>query len=162
MNRCGKSIREALLCFGLSMLLTLPASAEKLRFSKALDDGERHCLDEIIRKSDWAYSPEFWSEMKRIAEVARAHLSSKGYPAYFFLFEGDGWCGTGGCPLLIAETRGGETCRLLYDDSGFSNIDVLRRRDHGYRRLYTPCEVRFDGRHYQQLHPECPSLDVQR
>lgn len=162
MSKHSKNIREVSLCFGLSMLLALPASAEELRFSKTLERSERHCLDEIIRTSDWASSPDLWSDMKRVAEVARSHLGRKGYPAYFFLFEGAGWCGTGGCPLLIAESRGREACRLLYDDSGFDNIDVLGRRDHGYRRLYTPCEVRFDGRHYQQLHPECPSLDVQR
>ncbi len=78
------------------------------------------------------------------------------------MIEGEGWCGTGGCPLLIGEVRKKNTCRLLYDDAGFDNISVLPRRDHGYYRLYRPCEVRFDGRHYRQLHPECPTVDVQR
>jgi hypothetical protein len=80
----------------------------------------------------------------------------------FIFFEDDGWCGTGGCPLLIGEAEARSTCRLLYDGAGFDNITVLPKRDYGYRRLYTPCEVRFDGRQYQQLHSECPSVDVQR
>ncbi len=100
--------------------------------------------------------------MRRIAVVARAHLDGKRYVDYFFLFEADGWCGTGGCALLIAELKKGNSCRLLYDDAGFDNIDILSGRDHGYHRLYTPCEVRFDGRQYQQLHPECPTVDIQR
>jgi hypothetical protein len=37
---------------------------------------------------------------------------------------------------------------------------VLPRRDHGYHRLYLPCEVRFDGEQYQQLRDECPNVNV--
>jgi hypothetical protein len=39
---------------------------------------------------------------------------------------------------------------------------VLQQRDHGHRRLYTPCEARFDGHRYLQLHPQCPTVGVRR
>ncbi len=86
-----------------------PVGAEKLHFSKVLDDREKQCLNQMIYASGWRDSPEFWSEMRRIAVVARAHLDGKRYVDYFFLFEADGWCGTGGCALLIAELKKGET-----------------------------------------------------
>lgn len=163
MNECSGSLWSTLLLgCGLAALLTFPADAEKLGYSKALDAGERQCLNDIIQTSSWKYSREFWREMMQIAEVAKTHLESGSHMDYFLLFEGDGWCGTGGCPLLIGETGKGNGCRLLYDDSGFNNMSVLKTRDHGYRRLYTPCEARFDGRHYRQLHAACPSVDVQR
>ena len=100
--------------------------------------------------------------MLAAAKVAPAYLNGNGRKDYFYLIEGEGWCGSAGCKLLIGETRRDGICRLLYDDDGLDNISLLRQRDHGYRRLYTPCEVRFDGRQYQQLHPACPTVDVQR
>jgi hypothetical protein len=41
-------------------------------------------------------------------------------------------------------------------------VTILDRRDHGYRRLYAPCELYFDGRQYQQAREECPNDDVRR
>lgn len=99
--------------------------------------------------------------MLNIAQVAAADLSDNGRPDYIYLFEADGWCGTAGCPLLIGEmTRADGTCSLLYDGTGDKSFTVLRRRDHGYRRIYAPCEARFDGQQYQQLRAECPNPDV--
>jgi hypothetical protein len=118
-------------------------------------------LDELLPASSWKSSPDFFDEMRRIAKVARADLHERGRKEYLFLFEGIGWCGTAGCKLLIGEVWDDGRCHLLYDGDG-DYVTVLRRRDHGYRRLYTPCEQRFDGKMYQQLHPDCPSLDVQR
>jgi hypothetical protein len=163
MSERGRRGRSRLL-LGLifAALSVSPASAGKLDFSRTLDAYERLCLDELIHASSWGNSPEFWNEMSRNAEVARADLNSGGHKDYFYLFEDRGWCGTGGCPLLIGEAEAKGTCRLLYDDAGFDNITVLQRRDNGYRRLYTPCEVRFDGKQYHQLHPECPTVNIQR
>jgi hypothetical protein len=45
---------------------------------------------------------------------------------------------------------------------GDKSFTVLRRLDHGYRRIYAPCEARFDGQQYQQLHEDCPNPDVPR
>ena len=94
------------------------------------------------------------------AAVARADLKDNGTQDYIFLIEGQGWCGSAGCPLLIGEMRSGGTCHLLYDDRGGDYVTVLLQRDNGYRRLYTPSEARFDGRQYQQLNPECPTYQV--
>ena len=80
---------------------------------------------------------------------------------YAYLFDNIGWCGSAGCALVIGETNGGR-CHLLYDGYGWYTFTVLRLRDYGYRRLYLPCEARFDGRQYKQLHPACPTVDVQR
>lgn len=82
---------------------------------------------------------------------------------YIYIMHEFGFCGTAGCSMLIGEERHNGTCQQLYDGSGFTHaIAVLRKRDHGYRRLYTPCELRFDGHEYQQIHEECPTIDVQR
>ena len=96
------------------------------------------------------------------AWVARANLSDDRRKDYIFLIEGSEWCGTGGCPLFIGREETDGSCRLLYDDSGFRKFNVLRQPDNGYRRLYTPCEARFDGRQYQQLNPECPTPSILR
>jgi hypothetical protein len=79
---------------------------------------------------------------------------------YVYIFEADGWCRTAGCPLLIGEVQRDGTCRVLYDGMGDKTFTVLRGRDHGYRRIYAPCEARFDGRQYQQLREDCPNPDV--
>jgi hypothetical protein len=99
--------------------------------------------------------------MIKLAQVATTILNDKGRPDYIYLFEAIGWCGTAGCPLLIGELEQDGNCRLLYDASA-DGLFVLRRRDHGYHRIYTPCEARFDGHEYQQLHEDCPNLDVRR
>ena len=62
---------------------------------------------------------------------------------------------------MIGELEKNGTCRLLYDNAA-DGLFVLRRRDHGYRRIWTPCEARFDGHQYQQLHEDCPNPDVPR
>lgn len=99
--------------------------------------------------------------MVKIASVASIILNNRGYPDYVYVLEdGIEWCGTAGCKLLIAEKGQDGTCHLLYDGVGDTSFTVLRHRDHGYRRIYAPCEARFDGHEYQQLHEECPNLDV--
>lgn len=65
--------------------------------------------------------------------------------------------------MLIGEVGAKGECHEIYHGAGFeAAITVLRKRDHGYRRLYTPCELRFDGREYDQIHEDCPTIDVQR
>jgi hypothetical protein len=144
-------------------LLSSASAAGKPSFRNELETRERQCLAELIHASDWwKYTPQFADEMMRIAKVARTDLNGKDHTAYLFLFEGGAWCGTAGCPMLIGERQSDGRCHLLYDGNGVDKIIVLRARDHGYRRLYLPCQVRFDGRYYQQLHPVCPTVDVQR
>jgi hypothetical protein len=154
-------------------LAAQPVAAEKLRFTPIHKTGERYCLTALLKESHWRTSPQFHSEMMATAKVATADLDGARRKAYFYIFDGDGWCGTIGCPLLIGEVRLGRKCRLLYDGSGFADalregggfrpvMEVLRTRDHGYRRLYTPCDTRFDGKQYQKLHEECSRLDIPR
>ncbi len=101
--------------------------------------------------------------MISIAEVGRADLKGDGHKEYVFVFNGGiRWCGTAGCQLLIGETRSDGVCHLLYSGSGDTSFTVLRRKDNGYRRLYMPCEARFDGRQYWRLHPDCPNAVVRR
>jgi hypothetical protein len=162
----------ALVAFSIGVIgLPSPVTAEKLHFLPIHGTEESHCLADLLQESRWDGSPEI-SEMMATAIVAEVHLSGDRRKAYFYVFEGPGWCGTIGCPLLIGEVRSSGGCRLLYDGSGFANalgdaglrpaMEVLRARDHGYRRLYTPCDTRFDGKQYQKLHAECSRIDVQR
>lgn len=152
---------SVLAIIGLSPLVANMAAAKRLNWSIKLGTDEVRCFDQIYPASQWNNSH---SEEKMLADakVASGYLNRNGRRSYFFLIEGERWCGTAGCKLLIGEVEQAGICRLLYDDDGSDNIDILQRRDHGYRRLYTPCEARFDGQQYQQLHPECPTVDIQR
>jgi hypothetical protein len=170
-------IKRMMLCAMASLTIAVFDSAarhiaaEKLNFAPIHMTEERHCLADLLGDSDWRYTPQFHPEMMATAIAAEANLSRDHRTSYFYVFEGPGWCGTIGCPLLIGEVRSGSRCRLLYDGTGFAHalrdgfepiIEVIRARDHGYRRLYTPCETRFDGRQYQKLRAECSRLDVPR
>lgn len=157
-----RTARAFLLGMLLASSAVFGAGEEKLSFKKTLGAGEVRCLRQLFRVSDWRFVPQFEDDMLTDASVASAYLDGKGHEDLLYLIEGDGWCGTAGCKLLIGEVTPNGDCRLLYDDDGTGDTRILQQRDHGYRRLYTPCEARFDGRHYRQLHPACPSVDVQR
>jgi hypothetical protein len=147
----------------LSVLVIASAQAKEVSFSKKLSADEVRCLSDLIRGSDWRYTPEFHAEMMDIAKVGRADLNGDGKKEYIYIFdEGIRWCGTAGCQLLIGETRSDGICHLLYSGSGDTSFTVLRQTDNGYRRLYMPCEARFDGRQYQRVHPDCPNAVVRR
>lgn len=152
------------LLLGICMAATAapPAYGEKLRFTKNLSDDEVRCLSELFWESNWRLEPQWEKDMIADAKIARADLNGDGLTDYIFLIEGDGWCGTAGCRLLIGGAREDGSCHLLDDDSGDRNFTVLRARDNGYRRLYTPCEAGFDGRQYQQLNLECPTYQIRR
>jgi len=140
-----------------------PATAQHISFKHELTAPEQHCLSQLLTRGDWRYVPQFHKKMRSVAMVARAHLSMNNREQYIYIMHEFGFCGTAGCSMLIGEERHNGTCQQLYDGSGFTHaIAVLRKRDHGYRRLYTPCELRFDGHEYQQIHEECPTIDVQR
>jgi hypothetical protein len=152
----------------LSLLLlaqsTIPLSAlsvraQELSFSEKLNAAQTTCLRRLLNVT---WTAQFRREMMEIGQVGTALLNNEGRPDYVFLFEADGWCGTAGCPLLIGELERGGACHLLYDGMGDKSFTVLRRLDHGYRRIYAPCEARFDGQQYQQLHEDCPNPDVPR
>lgn len=97
------------------------------------------------------------------ARVSRADLNWDRRKEYFFVIRDFASCGTAGCSTLIAEADSEGTCHEIYSGAGHeSAVTVLRRRDHGYRRLYTPCEVRFDGRRYEQVRWQCPTLLIRR
>lgn len=132
------------------------ASAQMLLFSHQLSPSQRACLTDVINGSEWGSSAESSAQMPAIAQVATARLSDH-RKSYVFVFDAEWWCGTAGCPLLIGEVEQDGSCRLLYDDMGDETFTVLRRRDHGYKRIYTPCEARYDGKQYRAVHEDCPS-----
>jgi hypothetical protein len=128
-----------------------------------LSADERNCLSELIKVSNSAaLGSEEFRKMLVAARVGRTDLSGDGQEGYIYIIDDFAWCGTAGCELLIGERRTDGLCHLLYDGDGSDKFTVLRQRDHGYRRLYTPCEARFDGREYRQVHEQCPKLDVPR
>lgn len=144
------------------MIMAAVADAEQLHWSKRLNADETRCLSELMRASDWPNAAASVLE-KLMAETVVSHtdLNHGRREDYVYIIHDFGWCGSAGCKLLIGRRRAGGICHLLYDGHGDDEIIVLRRRDHGYRRLYTQCEIRFDGWQYQQIHPDCPTLDVQ-
>jgi len=160
-NEFVKRVAAALLV----LLAAIPSasSEQQVFFRKSLTATERHCLEEMLRSGHWRVTPQFHHEMIAAAVVARPELIAKRQKQYIFVITDFASCGTAGCSMLIGEPGKDGICREIYSGSGFVNaISVLPERDHGYRRLYTPCELRFDGREYQQVREECPSLNVQR
>ena len=138
------------------------AHAERVRFSVALSPDEIHCFRRLFQASHWNILPQWESDMLSAAKVGRVDLNGDRHNEYVYLMEGNGWCGSAGCKLLIGEKDRSGDCRLLFDGDGFRNFEVLQRRDHGYRRLFSPCEVHFDGRQYRQIRSECPAAGVER
>lgn len=147
---------SAMLFAVVAFAVLAPSSlrAQMLLFSERLGGAQAGCLREILPTAHWM--PDSQALMPSIAQAAATRLSNVGR-AYVYIFEGRGWCGTAGCPLLIGEVGQDGVCRLLYDAFGDTTFTVLRRRDHGYRRIYAPCEARFDGHRYQQVNEDCPS-----
>jgi hypothetical protein len=163
MNDFGETAwRVILLGICLNALLGSAASAEKLHWTKKLTPDETRCFSQLFRASHWNDMPQWEKDMLGDAKVARVDLNGHGLKEYVYLIEGRGWCGSGGCQLLIGEARSDGVCHLIYDDTGFDNFTVLRSRDNGYRRLYAPCEARFDRRQYQQLNENCPTAVIGR
>ena len=136
-------------------------ATEKVNFRKNLTAYETQCLRELLDQS----FPPFSADDQFVAEatVAQASLKGGGRNGFIFIVHDSGYCGTAGCMMLIGERRRDKRCHLLTDgDDGydFRPLEVLNRRDHGYRRLYTPCEFRFDGKRYQQVRIECPNAVI--
>jgi len=147
----------------ISAAVTPKGRAENLHWSKGLSSDERNCLNELIGVSNSAtIGSEELHKILAAAKVGRTDLSGRGREGFIYIIDDFAWCGTAGCELLIGERRANGVCHLLYNGDGSDKFAVLRRRDHGYRRLYTPCEARFDGREYHQVREQCPTLDVKR
>jgi hypothetical protein len=157
--RRGITLSLLLLAQSTIPLSALSVRAQELSFSEKLNAAQTTCLRRLLNVT---WTAQFRREMMEIGQVGTALLNNEGRPDYVFLFEADGWCGTAGCPLLIGELERGGACHLLYDGMGDKSFTVLRRLDHGYRRIYAPCEARFDGQQFQQLHEDCPNPDVPR
>lgn len=154
----ARRVAQLLLALAIAESSMSLVQAQNLDFSKELSSIQKSCLRQLLRQS---WTPQFHGQMMKIAQVATTTLNHKAHPNFAFLFEAAGWCGTAGCPLLIGELEPDGNCRLLYAAAA-DGVFVLRRRDHGYRRIWTPCEARYDGRQYQQLHEDCPTPDVPR
>jgi len=157
--RRGITLSLLLLAQSTIPLSALSVRAQELSFSEKLNAAQTTCLRRLLNVT---WTAQFRREMMEIGQVGTALLNNEGRLDYVFLFEADGWCGTAGCPLLIGELERGGACHLLYDGMGDKSFTVLRRLDHGYRRIYAPCEARFDGQQFQQLHEDCPNPDVPR
>lgn len=139
------------------------AAAEMVPLSKTLTVDDVRCATQLLSARYEGHLPTEIPELLASARVGRAALRPKHQKAYIFLFEHIGWCGTAGCWLIIGEKRSDRRCHLLYDSDGDEHaIEVLHKRDYGYRRVYTPCEARFDGRQYRQIREECPNANVHR
>ena len=140
------------------------AAAEKVRLSKALTAAEVRCLNERLRQYFVRYpSANEIAEIIAKTTAGRADLNGDGGSEFIYLINHPGYCGSAGCWMLIGERRRDGECHVLASGNGDEGeIFVLNRRDHGYRRLYTPCEIYFDGHQYQQVREECPNAVVHR
>jgi len=163
------SRRALLFLLGAAFLAVFSArclAAEKVQLHKGLRAADSRCLRELFHQRfvDDLSASEI---NKFIAETVfgRVDLKGDGLREFIFLIHDIGYCGSAGCLMLIGERRQDGKCHLLDEGNGAGvgdTVVVLDRRDHGYRRLYAPCELYFDGRQYQQVREECPTIDVQR
>jgi hypothetical protein len=132
-------------------------------YKQSLTIAAQRCLREILQTGNWRHSPDLQKKMMSVAVSAQANLDGPARKQYIYVMKDFSFCGTAGCSMLIGETSPGGSCHEIYSDAGSEvAITVLQQRDHGYRRLLTPCEVRFNGREYEKLHDECPNINVQR
>ena len=149
----------------LTVISSSCLAAKEIQLSKRITSAESLCLRELLRE-DHVYTTSVGEIDKLIGEasVARADLQgNRRRRAFIFVVEDIGYCGSAGCMLLIGERRPDGKCHLLAGANGAGGyVTVLRRRDHGYRRLYAPCELYFDGTQYQQVREECPNANVWR
>ena len=135
-----------------------------MRLSKKLTADELRCLHELLVQ-DFVRYPAADDIKTLIVETsaARANLRGTGRRAFIFVIEDIGYCGTAGCLMLIGERRPDGKCHILTAaNADGGEVTVLARRDHGYRRLYAPCELYFDGRQYLQVREACPNAVVRR
>jgi hypothetical protein len=143
-----------------------PAAAEQgkvIHYKKPLTVAAQRCLAEILEAGDWRFTPQLHEDMMSVTMFARTKLNGRTREHYIYVMNDFSFCGTAGCSMLIGEASPGGICHEIYSDAGSEvAITVLKQRDRGYRRLLTPCEVRFNGREYEKLHDECPNINVQR
>jgi hypothetical protein len=140
------------------------ATAEKVRLSGALTTVELRCLGELLQKHFVSYpSASEIAEIIAKTAVGKADLNGDGRKEFIYLISHPGYCGSAGCWILIGERRQDGKCHILDSGNGDDGqVFVSKRRDHGYRRLYTPCEIYFNGNQYQQVREECPNAIVHR
>lgn len=139
--------------------------AETVQLRKQMTVDEQQCFRELFRQSTYRDLSDRYIETSLSETIAaRLDLKGSGRLGYVFIIRDNEYCGSAGCSMFIGERRKNKSCRLLADGKGATekNITVLRRRDHRYRRLYTPCELRFGGRKYAQVREECPTAVIQQ
>jgi hypothetical protein len=161
MNSCPLRAGATLLFLaGLWALSGRAAAAEQLRFSKRLTPTQVHCLDDLLNSPDWGSEPNEKRELKRAARVATAPLGDNGRTQYIYLFKTSEFCESNVCLMIIGELSPAGVCHLLYDSDSNGSVSVLGERNHGYRRIETPCEAHFDGHQYQLFHQDCRNAAV--
>lgn len=134
-----------------------------IQYKKPLTAAAQRCLSKTLKSDDWRYTPRLHQHIMSVAVFAKIELDGARLQHYLFVIDDFSFCGTAGCSMMIAEAGEDGLCHEIYSGSGFVDAtEVLAKRDHGYRRLSTPCELRFDGRQYQQIHNACPNINIQR
>ncbi len=139
--------------------------ADEVKLHQRLSLDEARCLRELFYERRVMDDLSASDINKFLAETSagRADLEGAGKRAFIFVIEDIVYCGTAGCLMLIGEQRPDGRCHIISEgNADGGEVILLRQRDHGYRRLYAPCELYFDGRQYQQVREECPTIDVQR
>jgi hypothetical protein len=161
MIRGLQKIAVMVLFVAMSANPTAVAHSNEFLSFRPLTAVAQRCLSQILKTGGWRYSPDFHDKMIAAAAFAEFNLNGVGRKEYLYII--DFSYGTAGCAMLIGEPGNDGACREIFDGSGFRHaIQVLRKRDHGYRRLYIPCELRFNGHMYREVRWQCPTLDIQR
>lgn len=181
MSKSTQLALSALLGLGYLTVISSGCSAsQEVKFRKGLTTDETRCLRELFSQRRFHYDAEELNGFIAQTAVAKADLKGNEERAFIFVVHDIGWCGSAGCLMLIGERRPDGRCHALgeargaiehvripdsqqpWRDEHSDSIIVLGRRDRGYRRLEAPCELRFDGRQYQQVRDECPNAVVHR
>lgn len=148
----------------LGFLISDCSATEAVKLRKTLTADETRCLRELFHEH-YVHYPQESDINALIAEtsVGQADLKGNGNRAFIFVIEDIGYCGTAGCLMLVGERRLDGKCHTIAAASADGGeVMVASRRDHGYHRLYAPCELYYDGRQYQQVREECPNAVIHR
>ena len=166
MHRLNKPlwVISALGAAWVSLIGSACMAAERIQLHKGVTPEEARCFRELFRERQFDYaSPGEIDNFIAETEAGRADLTGLGQNEFIFVVHDIGYCGSAGCMMLIGKQSRDNKCHMLAEaSSDGGEVVVLRRRDHGYRRLYAPCELYFDGRQYQQVREKCPNADVRR
>jgi hypothetical protein len=119
---------------------------------------ERYFSEEEYEQERVSYTENFRAKsrtqvIKQMMQFISVDLNRDGRPEIFLLKSVIGWCGSGGCSMVILQRRNG-VWQEVYSGSSYHSIKLLDKWDGAYRRVEYNSDLmgrrlilRWDGDH---------------